>query len=258
MSGKSRILDSFIEEIKNINRNPRNTRALELLSEMESNSEIELPVGFTMYRSRIIHKSERNRTNKKTGFFGFDEKNSFVTPPEKTSDMRANYRYIPYLYCSNNAYISVAEIRPKIGADISVATIKTKETVKLLDFTLQNTPKKKMLESKRNLFNELSFLYSKPITDDEDVIEYIPTQYIAEYVKNLGYDGIAFSSSQVPDVNKASLPRYNIVLFNYYKAQVIKSNVVTVTNNIIEIEEKDGDKSLDVRNRVEEMLTELF
>lgn len=257
MSGKSRILDDFISEIKYKNRNPKDIRALELLSEIKSNSEIELPAGFSMYRARIIHNHEKDMLNKHSGFYGFDAENSYVPPPEKASDMRANYRYIPYLYCSNNAYISIAEVRPQIGSEVSVATIMAKQTIKLLDFTLQNSPKKKMIAAKRNLFHELSVLYSAPITEDDDTIEYIPTQFIAEYVKNLGYDGIAFSSSQTPDVNDANLPRYNIVLFHYNKAEAMKSNVVTVTNKIIEIEETDGEEDLDVRNRVAEMLTEL-
>ena len=57
-----------------------------------------------------------------------------------------------------------------------------------------------MSPAKINFFADLSALYSKPIANDDDVLDYIPTQFIAEYVKNLGYDGIAFRSSLTPEL----------------------------------------------------------
>lgn len=55
--------------------------------------------------------------------------------------MRANYRYIPYLYCANHPYTALIEVRPRLGANVSVATIVVDEEIRLLDFTLKNIPK---------------------------------------------------------------------------------------------------------------------
>ena len=71
--------------------------------------------------------------------------------------------------------------------------------------------------AKKNLFLDLSMLYSSPVSNTDDILDYIPTQYIAEYVKSKGYDGIAFSSSLVPEINKRHPDRFNIVVFNYNK-----------------------------------------
>lgn len=96
-------------------------------------------------------------------------------------------------------------------------------------------------------------LYSKPVTSDDDILDYIPTQYVAEYAKHLGYDGIIFRSSLAPelDVHTASshkdFDRYNIVVFNYEKCSAIKSNVVEVNRNYFEFNEIDDDsKKLDL------------
>ena len=86
-----------------------------------------------------------------TGFFGYGEKASFVPPPEVTKDMRANYRYIPYLYCANHPYTALVEVRPRLGANVSVATIVVNEEIRLLDFTLKNIPKS-MSKVKINFF----------------------------------------------------------------------------------------------------------
>ena len=160
--------------------------------------------------------------------------------------MRANYRYIPYLYCANHPYTALVEVRPRLGANVSIATIKTNKEISLLDFTLNETPKK-MSEPKENLFADMSMLFSKPVTSDDDILDYIPTQYIAEFSKYLGYDGIAFRSSLTPELEDQDLniskeaDRYNIVLFNYDKCAPIKSNIINVVRNYLEYKQIDQD-----------------
>lgn len=201
--------------------------------------------GFELYRCRIV--KDRSRINRETGFFGYDAKDSFVPPVGSTRDLRANYRYIPYLYCANHPYIALIEVRPRLGACVSVATIRINEKISLLDFTIQNKTSK-MSEAKINLFTDLSMLYSKPITDDDEILDYIPTQYIAEYAKNLDYDGIVYRSSLTPELNEENaktyrnMDRYNIVIFNYDKCEPVKSNMIEVTTNHFECRQIDGDK----------------
>jgi len=195
---KSNKLRKFIWEIKYVNRNPKNNSILELLDEgLNTNPEFILEEGTELFRSRII--SNRKDTNKEKGFYGYGLKDSFIPPQEKATDMRANYRYIPYLYCSNHKYISIIEVRPRFGAEVSVATIKVQDKLTLLDFTMQKHVKR-ISATKKNLLEDLSELFSRPIVTSDDVLDYIPTQYIAEFAKNLGYDGISFKSSLYTEV----------------------------------------------------------
>lgn len=250
MKIKSNILRDFIKEIQYQNRNPKDTKALELLDDISTNPEILLDKHSCLYRCRIV--TDKNKINNEKNFYGYSAKESFVPPANLTKDLRANYKYIPYLYCSNHPYISLVEVRPKLGSLVSVATIINNEAIRLLDFTMRNKPAK-MTMTKKNLFSDLSALYSTPITND-DVLDYIPTQFIAEYVKNIGYDGIAFSSSLTPDVNKTNPDRFNIVIFNYQKCSVIKSNVVYVSGICVECEQVDMGDKLDIQNLIEESL----
>lgn len=252
---KSKYLKEFIREIQYKNRNPQSIEVLKRLDEINTNPEINLHIGTSLYRSRII--TDVNKTNKKIGFYGYDDKDSFVPPPKLTRDMRANDRYIPYLYCAKDPYNAIIEVRPRIGAKVSIATIITNENIRLLDFTMQKRPGK-MSEAKQNLFSDLSKLYAKPVTDEDDTLDYIPTQFIAEYAKNLGYDGTAFSSSLTPEVNsevETSLERYNIVVFNYSKCSVLKSNVIEITHNYLDCNQIDDDSNkLHIQSFVAEKL----
>lgn len=71
-----------------------------------------------------------------------------------------------------------------------------------------------MSAEKRILFEDLSQLFSKPIANEGDTLDYIPTQYIPEYAKNIGYDGIAYSSSLTPEIYEKHPKRYNVVIFD--------------------------------------------
>lgn len=241
---RSRLLKKFIDEIQFTNRNPENTKILELLDELDTNPERVVKTGTILYRCRIITDSNSLGTEK--GFFGYGKKGSFVPPIKSTRDMRANYRYIPYLYCANHPYTALVEVRPRLGAKVSVAKINVKEKLTLLDFTMKNASER-ITDTKYNLLSELSILFSKPVTTDDDILDYIPTQYIAEYAKKLGYDGIAFRSSLTPELDEVSTridenyDRYNIVVFNYDKCEAIASNVVNVTRNQITCRQTDSD-----------------
>lgn len=240
---RSKYLKEFINEIQYKNRNPQDLKALELLEDISTNPERNLEVGTVLYRSRIILKKDKDNINKIEGFYGFSAEESFVPPINSTQDLRANYRYIPYLYCSNHPYTAIVEVRPRLGTLVSVATIEVIENIRLLDFTMHKIPKK-IKEAKKNLFADLSSLYSYPVTADDDILDYIPTQFIAEYAKRLGYDGISFKSSLTPEINATKSDKYNVVVFNYQKCKVIKSNKVEITTNTIEYRQTDTDSEL--------------
>lgn len=237
------LLNDFCEEIKYKNRNPKNTEILKMLDDYETNPTIVLQKGELLYRSRII--DDVSKIKGESPFYGYDANNSFVPPKNKTKDMRANYRNIPYLYCAADKYTSIVEVRPTISSKVSVATIQIYETLKLFDLTIKNN----LLQipaQKKTVLQELSELYSKPVNDDE-LLDYIPTQFIAEYIKNNNYDGIAYMSSLTPEIktNNFNLvdtsKRYNVVIFNYDKCKVIKSNVYSIDKICFEPNQIDDD-----------------
>ena len=102
-------------------------------------------------------------------------------------------------------------------------------------------------------------MFSKPVTDDDDITDYIPTQFIAEYAKRLGYDGIVFRSSLVPDINENQMERFNIVVFNYQKCEPVKSNVIEITNQFYDCHQIDEDsKRINIKSFLEEELSRII
>lgn len=63
--------------------------------------------------------------------------------------------------------------------------------------------------------------FSMPIEPSLSDIEYAPTQFISEYIKNLGYDGFVFQSSLGTGLN--------YVLFDPGKVKISRADLYTVT-----------------------------
>jgi hypothetical protein len=70
---------------------------------------------------------------------------------------------------------------------------------------------------------------SIPINEDNQLLDYIPTQIMSEYIWSKGYDGFLFDSS-------VNINGTNIVLFEE-KYQFKEYNQYRITDNILSVEE---------------------
>ena len=157
---------------------------------------------------------------KKKRFKGFKAKDSGMPPAEKASAGRANPEQIAYLYLSEDPYTCVYEVRPTIGQFVSVAEFKTKKDLRIYDFTKKSekTDEEKSIDPL--LANYISTQFSKPYTGD--TMQYLPTQFISEFIKHLGFDGIRYASSLRAEGS-------NVVLFSNEYCKPINSEVVNVS-----------------------------
>lgn len=174
----------------------------------------------TFFRSRI-HYSESDSA--------FSNENMF--PPERTitNSGRANPQGIPYLYLSKSLRTTFYETRVILHDQVSIGSFKVKTGTKLsiVDFTdspsifrgtddLKNHTKRILL--KRLISRDLS----KPIRRYDSDIEYIPTQFICEFIKYvIQADGILFNSSLDSEGK-------NLVVFDPDKMECIGVNKYNV------------------------------
>lgn len=175
--------------------------------------------GFFNTQFEITPKDElfRARIHSQSGIIPFSNSQMLCPSPEFSNGGRANPSGIPYLYLSDNSETVLYEIRASYLDELSVGTFHLKDSynsVKIVDFTedtplfqsssiqLSNTIKAKHLRA--IISNDLS----KPMRRYDSEIEYIPTQFICEFIKvYTGAEGIRFGSSLHPKGK-------NIVIFN--------------------------------------------
>ena len=133
---------------------------------------------------------------------------------------RANPKGIPYLYLSTDMNTSMAEVRPWIASYISVGQFKLLRDVRLINCTIKNKTRrifylKEPPPQKREIavWSDMDDAFSRPVTPNDSIADYVPTQIVAELFKNNGFDGIAYRSS----LGKG----HNIVLFDLNAADLI-------------------------------------
>lgn len=135
-------------------------------------------------------------------------------PPKlKASHGRANPVGIPYLYMASTVQTAASEIRPHTGEKISVATFTINQDVKLVDlrnprklispFIYSEESEVASLRADSSFLERLGDELTRPVLPRSAAIDYIPSQYLCELIKNLDYDGVIYRSSMSGEINIA-------------------------------------------------------
>lgn len=162
----------------------------------------------------------QKKWKKNVRFKGWNKSDSGAPPADKVGNGRANPDHIRYLYLCEDPVTPIYEVRPIIGDTVSVAKFKLNRDVKLYDLTLDihDIVNDEVVELPR-LYNTIGEMFSKPYNGDPT--KYLATQYVAEEIKSMGFDGLRFRSS----LHKKGV---NIVLFNPDDCNAISSDLVEV------------------------------
>ena len=160
------------------------------------------------------------------GDFVNEDAACLLAPPNgKSSPGRCNPEGISYLYLSSCQKTAVCEVRPSSGDIVSVAKINV-DVSKIFSFRVyfQGLPLPIGVDTEDSmiLIKLIDSELSSKVTKNRK-LDYIPLQYISEYIKNRGYDGFVYSSTVGPGMN--------LVMFNWEgKIKVIEKNKVEIKN----------------------------
>lgn len=169
----------------------------QLITPMESFKQITE----TWYRSRLLSKGK---------IFSLEEMGA--PPVELAGHGRANPVGIRYLYLASTPTTAVAEARPHTGDRACVAKF---EITSILAVDLRNPRRSAspfILESAEQiadlraglpLLERLGEELTKPVKPSSAAFEYIPSQYLCEFIKTRGYQGVIYRSSVGEGVNLA-------------------------------------------------------
>lgn len=175
------------------------------------NSQTNIASEAILFRARLHNNANEEVHNKS---------NMFAPPKEKATPGRANPAGIPYLYLCDNEQTVLYEVRAAYLDEITIAKFKLKKThigpVFISDFT--EIPSLFFSENKDNqitnqikstlLKQKISIDLSKPLRRYDSELDYIPTQFICEFIRIITHvGGIKFKSSLHESGN-------NIVIFD--------------------------------------------
>lgn len=217
------VWEEFCEEIKYKNRYIRDPDWINSLNGELQKYQIELDVAHILFRARLGADKVDNKN------IAYKITEMGMPPIEKTKNNRANPIGIRYLYTATSVETAIAEVRPWKSALISIAHLEVVSKLSLVNLTsipyMENPFEYQDIKQEveiRSLLRKLSSQMAEPIDPGSEDIEYIPTQYLSELIKQFGFDGIMFRSSLGKEVN--------VVLFNESKVKFLGVSLYRVSN----------------------------
>ncbi len=135
-------------------------------------------------------------------------------PPSRiASHGGANPAGIPYLYLGSTHTTAISEIRPHAGETACVAVFTTPSHLKLVDlrsprkmvspFVLEDAADIARMRSDLPFLERLGEELTRPVVPQAAAIDYTPSQYLCEFIKKCGYDGVIYRSSVSDGMNLA-------------------------------------------------------
>lgn len=232
-SGRIDRWNNFREELKHVNRFfPKQIQQQDIDQLTNLIAYLSLPSNESpkvMYRARC-------NTEKRA----YSKEEMSKPPGNLVGAGRANPIGIPYTYTASDPETAIAEIRPHKSDRVTVAMVNVLEPLNLADL---RDPRKTISPFELGE-DELSLLYpdieylcrlgeelKKPILPHEANLEYLPTQYLCEFIKHVEiklkdrvfkFDGVIYKSSVGSGVNYA--------IFNDEKLDIVNVIVYEITD----------------------------
>lgn len=186
--------EKFMSSIKNINRFHSNHFNLKLLEEVFHSERLILTIRKgeeKFYRGRISGDKP----------YGVNEMGA-PNALQATAG-RANSKGIACLYLAGDITTTLHEIRAKDLDYVSVGIFKAKENLKIVDLSNLNKISPFSDETRgcewfainMSILKKISVEIAKPLGRQDTELDYLPTQYITDFIKSLGYDGICYRST---------------------------------------------------------------
>jgi len=161
-------------------------------------------------------------------------------PARVASHGRANPAGIPYLYLGSLPNTAIAELRPHTGERASVAEFTTPGGLKIVDlrhprklispFLAVDEQEVALLRGDIEFLERLGEELTIPVLPQGAAIDYIPSQYVCEFIKKCGYHGVIYRSSVSEGINLALFDPTRATIGNISSFRVEKVSVVVQTS----------------------------
>ena len=214
--------DSFVDEIKTKNRYHSKLINFNILEKYCSFIRKTYKAGELFYRARI---SEQD---------GYSIDKMSTPPIGKSSEGRANARGITCLYVASDFDTTLHEVRAGVFDFVCVGTFRLKQDITVVNLRAiaEISPFVEGLEYLDHAINKhylekLNTEMSKPLRRGDSTLDYVPTQYIVDFIKSIDhngvqeYDGIEYNSTTNPG-------GYNLAIFNPDLFECISTSVYDI------------------------------
>jgi hypothetical protein len=177
--------------------------------------------GKTFYRARVcIDKA------------GFQKSEMGAPPVQLASTGRVNPAGISVLYLADSIKTTLHEIRAGVFDYVTIGYFKLKKDIEIIDFTnldkispfiAYNAMGIPYVQHAINIehLKLISQEIAKPLRRHDSVLDYLPTQYISNYIKSKNYEGVEYISTMCKD-------GFNLAIFDESVFKCAKTTVYDI------------------------------
>jgi hypothetical protein len=230
----------FAQEVRQKNRYFRSADSEDFLKMILETCQKRIcvkPAGFILWRAQLGNDWKMKGEGELAYEIPCAYRNDRMKPlPNKADDGRINPRRIAYLYTATDIDTAIAEVRPWVGAYVSVGKFITQGEIRIIDCTQDRvkgmhlfTKEPPQEEKEKYIWGDVNYAFSYPVGPGDDYAAYAPTQIIAELFKLNGLDGIIYGSSLGGGEN--------VCLFDLDIAKLTSGTLFVVTSVIYTISE---------------------
>ncbi len=220
----------FVNDIKKVNRFHTDHINKDVLKQFMQCMVKTYRKNIVFYRARIC-KDEN----------GFKRNEMGAPPTDLATAGRINPAGIRVLYLADSIKTTLHETRAGIFDYVTVGNFKIKKEIEVINFA--NLDKISPFIANNNMgieytqyavnLEQLKFIsqeIAKPLRRQDSELDYLPTQYISDYIKEQGFDGVEYSST----MREGGI---NIALFNSDEYKCTKATVYQIKS--ISYDEKE-------------------
>jgi hypothetical protein len=183
--------DEFSNSIKYVNRFHSGMFNADAFASFLSIVARSYPAGSIFYRARISANKE-----------GFASDNMGAPPKEKRNAGRINPEGVGVLYLSSDNKTVINEVRANAFDYVTIGKFQSTRDIKVVNLSgiARTSPflyngELEQFAVNRKVFQEIAFEIAKPLRRSDSPLEYLPTQYISEFIKGQNYDGVEYAST---------------------------------------------------------------
>ena len=223
----------FVGDIKTVNRFHTDHINKDVLNLFLRCARKSYKAGTVLYRARICSGETR-----------FAPKEMGAPPVGSASPGRINPNGISILYLADSVKTTLHETRAGIYDYVTVGSFRLKRDAEVVNFAaldkispfIANTVMG--IEYTQHAINIgnlklMSQEMAKPLRRQDSVLDYLPTQYISDYIKSRGFDGVEFISTMHD--GGANLAVFDSSIFKCTKANLYRIKSMSYDEELIRV-----------------------
>ncbi|WP_196602994.1 RES family NAD+ phosphorylase [Pectinatus frisingensis] len=133
-------------------------------------------------------------------------------PPGRRKAGRVNPEGIGVLYLTSDEKTALCEVRASAFDFVSVGRFRLLKDINVVNISDLNNISPVLyssglesLTANIKIFNDIAKEIAKPLRRNDSQLEYLPTQYITEFIKSKGYAGVEFASTMATGGNNIAV-----------------------------------------------------